>query len=146
MPSGHSTAAWAGLLFLSLVSSRVELHVHVEEANTAPLQTVSERKAQGFRRLPSSSAFLSSFVYFGVVLTLLACVVLEDDRILRSTREIASLSLFSFHKLTGLRAILQLGAFLIAGSLTIDEYHHWYDVLIGSLIGSSSALAAYRMS
>lgn len=62
----------------------------------------------------------------------------------------------------------QLGAFLISGSLTIDEvrprlpdarscptltppdpptqYHHWYDVVAGGCIGSLSALAAYRMS
>lgn len=37
-----------------------------------------------------------------------------------------------------------LGAVLIAGSLTIDEFHHWYDVLAGSIIGTAMAVAAYR--
>ncbi|BGP45918.1 hypothetical protein JCM10450v2_001753 [Rhodotorula kratochvilovae] len=72
MPSGHSTAAWAGLLFLSLYLN-------------------------------------------------------------------GKLKLFADYR-------PQLGAFLISGSLTIDEYHHWYDVVAGGIIGSCSALAAYRMS
>ncbi len=38
-----------------------------------------------------------------------------------------------------------LGAILIAGLLTVDNYHHWYDVLAGALIGTAFALAAYRM-
>lgn len=38
-----------------------------------------------------------------------------------------------------------LGACLIAGSLTIDEYHHWYDVLAGAIIGTVMAFSAYRM-
>lgn len=38
-----------------------------------------------------------------------------------------------------------LGAVLIAGSLTIDEFHHWYDVLGGAFIGTIFAFGAYRM-
>lgn len=38
-----------------------------------------------------------------------------------------------------------LGAFLITGALTIDEYHHWYDCLAGAIIGSVMATSAYRM-
>lgn len=38
-----------------------------------------------------------------------------------------------------------LGAFLITGSLTIDEYHNWYDCLAGAVIGSVMAISAYRM-
>ncbi|GAA5831664.1 hypothetical protein JCM5353_000997 [Sporobolomyces roseus] len=83
MPSGHSTAAWAGLLFLSLYLN-------------GKLKVFADYRPQ----------FWKMIAFFAPL----------------------------------------LGAFLIAGSLTIDEYHHWYDVLIGSLIGSSSALAAYRMS
>jgi len=37
-----------------------------------------------------------------------------------------------------------LGAVLIASSLTIDHYHHWYDVLAGSTIGIMYAFGAYR--
>ena len=37
-----------------------------------------------------------------------------------------------------------LAATLIAGSLTIDEYHHYYDVLGGAVIGTMTAFAAYR--
>ncbi|GAA5830246.1 hypothetical protein JCM3766R1_002838 [Sporobolomyces carnicolor] len=83
MPSGHSTAAWAGLLFLSLYLN-------------GKLKVFADYRPQFWKML----AFFAPL----------------------------------------------LGAFLIAGSLTIDEYHHWYDVLIGTLIGSASALAAYRLS
>ncbi|KAK7752145.1 hypothetical protein SLS62_005889 [Diatrype stigma] len=38
-----------------------------------------------------------------------------------------------------------LGATLIAGALTIDEYHHWWDVLAGAVIGTVMAFSAYRM-
>ncbi|KAI1115547.1 phosphatidic acid phosphatase type 2/haloperoxidase [Nemania sp. NC0429] len=38
-----------------------------------------------------------------------------------------------------------LGATLIAGALTIDEFHHWYDVGIGAVIGTVFAFSAYRM-
>ncbi|KAK6540166.1 hypothetical protein TWF694_008987 [Orbilia ellipsospora] len=38
-----------------------------------------------------------------------------------------------------------LGAVLIAGSLTIDEFHHWYDVLAGATIGTICAFGAFRM-
>ena len=38
-----------------------------------------------------------------------------------------------------------LGAVLIAGALTIDEYHHWWDLLAGALIGTAMAFSAYRM-
>lgn len=38
-----------------------------------------------------------------------------------------------------------LGATLIAGTLTIDEYHNWYDCLAGAIIGTIMAFSAYRM-
>lgn len=38
-----------------------------------------------------------------------------------------------------------LGACLIAGSLTIDAYHNWYDLLAGAIIGTIFAFSAYRM-
>ncbi|KAJ9664134.1 hypothetical protein H2198_000352 [Neophaeococcomyces mojaviensis] len=38
-----------------------------------------------------------------------------------------------------------LGAFLITGALTIDEFHNWYDCLAGAVIGSVMATSAYRM-
>ncbi|KAK4225079.1 pap2 superfamily protein [Podospora fimiseda] len=39
-----------------------------------------------------------------------------------------------------------LGACLIAGALTIDEFHHWYDLLAGATIGTVMAFSAYRMT
>jgi len=39
-----------------------------------------------------------------------------------------------------------LGATLIGGALTIDEFHNWYDVLAGGIIGTCTALVAYRMT
>jgi len=38
-----------------------------------------------------------------------------------------------------------LGATLIAGALTIDEYHNWYDCLAGAVIGTVMAFSSYRM-
>jgi diacylglycerol diphosphate phosphatase/phosphatidate phosphatase len=38
-----------------------------------------------------------------------------------------------------------LGATLIAGTLTIDEYHNWYDVVAGAIVGTAFAFSAYRM-
>ncbi|KAM3084027.1 hypothetical protein ACMFMF_001384 [Clarireedia jacksonii] len=38
-----------------------------------------------------------------------------------------------------------LGATLIAGALTIDEYHNWYDCLAGAIIGTVMAFSGYRM-
>ncbi|KAL5115060.1 hypothetical protein ACEQ8H_007035 [Pleosporales sp. CAS-2024a] len=38
-----------------------------------------------------------------------------------------------------------LGACLIGGALTIDEFHNWYDILAGSIIGTIMAFSAYRM-
>lgn len=83
MPGGHSTAAWAGFLFL--------------------------------------------FYYLN-----------------------AKLKVFSNHhpamwKLIVLWAPI-LGACLITGALTIDEYHNWYDCVAGAVIGSVMATSAYRMT
>lgn len=39
-----------------------------------------------------------------------------------------------------------LGATLIGGALTIDEYHNWYDVVAGAVIGAVMAFSAYRMT
>jgi len=38
-----------------------------------------------------------------------------------------------------------LGACLIGGALTIDEYHNWYDILAGAFIGTAMAFSSYRM-
>ena len=38
-----------------------------------------------------------------------------------------------------------LGAVLIGGALTIDEFHNWYDVLAGAVIGTVMAFSAFRM-
>jgi membrane-associated phospholipid phosphatase len=47
-------------------------------------------------------------------------------------------------KLIALYAPL-LGACLIGGALTIDEFHNWYDIFAGAVIGSVMAFSAYRM-
>jgi diacylglycerol diphosphate phosphatase / phosphatidate phosphatase len=39
-----------------------------------------------------------------------------------------------------------LGATLIGGALTIDEFHNWYDILAGAIIGTIMAFSAYRMT
>ncbi|KAF4985308.1 hypothetical protein FDECE_16656 [Fusarium decemcellulare] len=39
-----------------------------------------------------------------------------------------------------------LGACLIGGALTIDEFHNWYDVFAGAAIGTAMAFSAYRMT
>ncbi|KAF3771347.1 acid phosphatase/Vanadium-dependent haloperoxidase [Cryphonectria parasitica EP155] len=39
-----------------------------------------------------------------------------------------------------------LGAVLIGGALTIDEFHNWYDVFAGACIGTVMAFSAYRMT
>jgi diacylglycerol diphosphate phosphatase / phosphatidate phosphatase len=38
-----------------------------------------------------------------------------------------------------------LAATLIAGALTIDEFHNWYDCLAGAIIGTTMAVSSYRM-
>lgn len=38
-----------------------------------------------------------------------------------------------------------LGATLIGGALTIDEFHNWYDVFAGAVIGTTMSFSAYRM-
>ncbi|KAJ3561027.1 hypothetical protein NPX13_g9103 [Xylaria arbuscula] len=37
-----------------------------------------------------------------------------------------------------------LGAVLIGGALTIDEFHNWYDVFAGAVIGTVMAFSSYR--
>ncbi|KAJ7172737.1 phosphatidic acid phosphatase type 2/haloperoxidase [Mycena filopes] len=80
-PSGHSTAAWAGLFYLTL--------------------------------------------YFN-----------------------AQLKVMSAHNPAYWKMILMfaplLGATLISGALTIDEFHNYYDVIAGAIIGTCTALVAYR--
>lgn len=39
-----------------------------------------------------------------------------------------------------------LGAVLIGGALTIDEFHNWYDVVAGAIIGTVMAFSGYRMT
>lgn len=50
----------------------------------------------------------------------------------------------SMWKLIALYAPI-LGACLIGGALTIDEFHNWYDILAGAIIGSVMAFSSYRM-
>ncbi|KAH7343462.1 phosphatidic acid phosphatase type 2/haloperoxidase [Rhizoctonia solani] len=50
-----------------------------------------------------------------------------------------------FYKLLVFLAPL-LGASLIGGVLTVDNSHHWYDVVAGAVIGTIGAFAAFRMS
>ena len=50
----------------------------------------------------------------------------------------------AFWKLIAVYAPI-LGAVLIAGALTIDEFHNWYDCLAGAIIGTVMAFSAYRM-
>ncbi|KAJ8107429.1 hypothetical protein ONZ43_g6736 [Nemania bipapillata] len=38
-----------------------------------------------------------------------------------------------------------LGAVLIGGALTIDQFHNWYDVCAGAIIGTVFAFSSYRM-
>jgi hypothetical protein len=61
----------------------------------------------------------------------------------------AKLKVFSnyhpaFWKLIAVYAPI-LGAVLIGGALTIDEFHNWYDILAGASIGTLFAFSAYRM-
>ena len=61
----------------------------------------------------------------------------------------AKLKLWSNHqpalwKLVAVFAPL-LGAVLIAGSKTVDEYANWYDCVAGAVVGGVMALSAYRM-
>ncbi|QRV85870.1 hypothetical protein RhiJN_13888 [Ceratobasidium sp. AG-Ba] len=83
MPSGHSTAAFAGLIYLSLYFN-------------AQLKVMSAH----------NPAYWKMIFFFAPV----------------------------------------LGACLIAGALTIDEFHNWYDVLAGGIIGTSCAIVAFRMT
>jgi len=50
----------------------------------------------------------------------------------------------SFYWLALLFAPL-LGAVLMACALTIDQAHNWYDILVGSIIGTVAAFASYRV-
>jgi len=83
MPSGHSTAAFAGLIFLALYFNA---QLKVMSAHNPPLWTMA--------------------LFFAPI----------------------------------------LGAILIAGAMTIDEYHHWYDVTAGALIGTATAFVAFRQT
>ncbi|VBB81709.1 Putative protein of unknown function [Podospora comata] len=38
-----------------------------------------------------------------------------------------------------------LGATLLASCLTVDQAHHWYDILAGSIIGIGTSIACYRL-
>ncbi|KAF8580691.1 acid phosphatase/Vanadium-dependent haloperoxidase [Ramaria rubella] len=82
-PSGHSTAAFAGLVYLSLYLN-------------AQLKVMSAHNPQYWKMI----------LFFAPL----------------------------------------LGATLIAGALTIDEYHNWYDVVAGAIIGATVALVAFRQT
>ncbi|EXJ66414.1 uncharacterized protein A1O5_10566 [Cladophialophora psammophila CBS 110553] len=61
----------------------------------------------------------------------------------------AKLKVFSNHHPAFWKLIVTyapvLGACLIGGALTIDEYHNWYDVFAGAVIGSVFSISSYRM-
>ncbi|KAJ1323598.1 diacylglycerol diphosphate phosphatase [Microdochium nivale] len=61
----------------------------------------------------------------------------------------AKLKVFSNHHTSMWKLVLTympiLGAVLIGGALTIDEYHNWYDVFAGAVIGTVFAWSSYRM-
>jgi membrane-associated phospholipid phosphatase len=82
-PSGHSTAGFAGLMYLALYFN-------------AQLKVISAH----------NSAYWTMVLFFTPI----------------------------------------LGATLIAGALTIDEFHNWYDVLAGAIIGTATALVAFRQT
>ncbi|KIJ37717.1 hypothetical protein M422DRAFT_177715 [Sphaerobolus stellatus SS14] len=82
-PSGHSTAAFAGLVYLSLYLN-------------AQLKVMSAH----------NPAYWKMILFFAPL----------------------------------------LGATLIAGALTIDEFHNWYDVLAGAAIGTLTAFVAFRQT
>lgn len=50
----------------------------------------------------------------------------------------------AFWKLIAIYAPI-LGAVLIGGALTIDEFHNWYDIVAGATIGTVFAFSSYRM-
>ncbi|RDB23993.1 putative lipid phosphate phosphatase 3, chloroplastic [Hypsizygus marmoreus] len=83
MPSGHSTAAWAGLFFLALYFN-------------AQLKVTSAHNPAYWKMI------------------LMFCPI--------------------------------LGATLIAGALTVDEFHNWYDVVAGAIIGIACSLVAFRQT
>ncbi|KZV88427.1 acid phosphatase/Vanadium-dependent haloperoxidase [Exidia glandulosa HHB12029] len=83
MPSGHSTAAFAGLIYLSLYFN-------------AQLKVMSAH----------NPAYWTMILFFAPI----------------------------------------LGACLIAGALTIDEFHNWYDVVAGAFIGTATAFVAFRQT
>ncbi|KAI0050024.1 acid phosphatase/Vanadium-dependent haloperoxidase [Auriscalpium vulgare] len=82
-PSGHSTAAFAGLVYLSLYFN-------------AQLKVMSAH----------NPAYWKMILFFAPL----------------------------------------LGATLIAGALTIDKFHNWYDVVFGAIIGTATALVAFRQT
>ncbi|PPQ81232.1 hypothetical protein CVT25_015756 [Psilocybe cyanescens] len=83
MPSGHSTAAWAGFFYLALYFN-------------AQLKVMSAH----------NPAYWKMILFFAPI----------------------------------------LGACLISGALTIDEFHNWYDVVAGAMIGICTALVAFRQT
>jgi membrane-associated phospholipid phosphatase len=83
MPSGHATAAWAGLFYLALYFN-------------AQLKVMAAH----------NPAYWKMIAFFAPI----------------------------------------LGAFLLSASLTVDKHHHWYDCVVGGLIGTSCALVAFRQT
>jgi len=83
MPSGHATAAWAGLFYLALYFN-------------AQLKVMAAH----------NPAYWKMVMFFAPL----------------------------------------LGAFLLSASLTVDKHHHWYDLVVGALIGIACALVAFRQT
>lgn len=82
-PSGHTTAAFAGFVFLSLYIN-------------GKFKVFSDRQSHMWKMM----------VFFAPILL----------------------------------------ATLIGGSLTIDAFHNWYDIVAGAVIGTTMAFSAYRMT
>ncbi|TFK25824.1 lipid phosphate phosphatase 1 [Coprinopsis marcescibilis] len=83
MPSGHTTTAWAGLLYLALYFN-------------AQLKVVSGH----------NPAYWKMILFFAPL----------------------------------------LGAVLMSMVLVKDSHHHWYDIVVGGIIGSATALVAFRQT
>lgn len=107
-PSGHSTAAFAGFVFLSIYLNA---------------------------KLKVWSNYQYVFSLFPIIAHLFPWMIMLT---------FVSSPSPAMWKLIATYAPI-LGATLIAGALTIDEFHNWYDCLAGAIIGTIMAFSSYRM-
>lgn len=103
-PSGHTTAAFAGFVYLSLyINAKLKVFSnYVSPQPVTLLCTIKERRLIHPLQHPSMWKLILTYAPI-------------------------------------------LGATLIGGALTIDEYHNWYDIVAGAIIGTMMAFSAYRM-